>query len=211
MKIVILGPGRIGSTLASFLAPAGHELMLSAFRDEPNAERLAEALGARLGSLDEARAFGQVFFLAVPHAVAAETVQALIGARGVLVDCTNQFGGSVPAGAKSTSEYLASLAPELMTAKAFNTLRYDDLRSRANFEVPIAIPFCSDSAAAGGIIETLIRQCGYAPLNLGPLANGVLQEPGGPFFLEVLEIDEAIRMANDIESTAGYTPSSPPE
>jgi len=211
MKIVILGPGRIGSTLASFLAQAGHEVMLSAFRDEGNAERLAEALGARLGSLEEAKSFGQVFFLAVPHGVAEETVQSLIGARGVLVDCTNQFGGTAPGGAHSTSEYIASLVPDLMTVKAFNTLRYDDLRARANADTPIAMVYASDSAAADGIVQTLIRDCGYAPLNLGPLANGILQEPGGPFFLEVLEIDAALRMANDIEATAGYMPAIPPE
>lgn len=211
MKIVILGPGRIGGTLAGFLAQAGHEVMLSAYRDESNAERLAEALGARLGSLDEARGFGQVFFMCVPHSAADETAQALMGAHGVLVDCTNQFGGTVPSGAGSTSEYLATAIPELMMVKAFNTLRYDDLRTRANADAPIAMVYTTDSPAAAGIIDTLIRDCGYAPLNLGPLANGVLQEPGGPFFLEVLAIDEAIRMATGIEATAGYMPAIPPE
>ena len=34
-------------------------------------------------------------------------------------------------------------------------------------------------------------------------------EPGGPFFLDVLARDEALRMARDIEATAGYLATAP--
>jgi predicted dinucleotide-binding enzyme len=210
MRIVILGPGRLGSSLAGLLDQAGHALMLCAYRDEDAAWRLADSLGAKLGSLEDARRFGQVFCLCVPHPNAAETLRALRPAPGVLIDCTNQFGGHIN-GAGSSSEQLARLVQEMVVVKAFNTLRANDLRGRAHAADPVAMPYCTDGTAAGARVDGLIHDCGFAPLNLGPLANGVLQEPGGPFFLQALGFDEAVRMASAIESTAGLMPAAHPE
>ena len=210
MKIAILGPGRIGSTLAEFLSQAGHDIMLCAYRDEEAAFRLADALGARLGTLDDAREQAEVYVLSVPHPVALATLRALQPSRGVIIDCTNQFGGDLPDGYDSTSELLSSQVPGCPVVKAFNTLRVDDLRTHVRTDERVAMPYATDSEGAAAIVDTLIRDCGYAPLRLGPLSNGALQEPGGPFFLQVLDMDEALRMTADIEATAGLQPAGPP-
>jgi predicted dinucleotide-binding enzyme len=197
--------------MAKLLGRAKHEVMLSGYRDEGKARTLARSLGCKVGSLEEARDFGEVFFLCVPHVVALDTVQLLGAKRGVLVDCTNQFGGTVPGGAFSTSEYLSKLTPDMIVVKAFNTLRFDMLASRTNTDPLTVMVYSTDNAAAAGIIQTLILDCGYAPLNLGPLANGVLQEPTGPFFLKVLDINEANRIAREFESAEGLEPASRPD
>lgn len=202
MRVVILGPGGIGSTLAQFLSTAGHEMMLSAYRDEDKAWSLADAIGARIGDLGMARQFGEVFFLAVPHAVASQTLQELNPTGGLVVDCTNQFGGEVPGGFRTTSEYLATFCPAAVVAKAFNTLRVDDLRARSCSEPGIALPYCCDSSAASRLCEALVRDCGYQPVNLGPLASSGLMQPGGPFFLQVLTADEALSKAAPFVSGA---------
>ena len=52
-------------------------------------------------------------------------------------------------------------------AKAFNTLRAEELRTRASKARDIAIPYCCDSDATGAIRETLIQDCGDAPVKPG--------------------------------------------
>ena len=46
MRIGIIGAGNIGSNIASRLALAGHELLLSFARDENRLSRFAEQIGA---------------------------------------------------------------------------------------------------------------------------------------------------------------------
>ncbi|MBS2027582.1 MAG: NAD(P)-binding domain-containing protein [Deltaproteobacteria bacterium] len=209
MRIVILGPGRIGSALAGLLVDAGHEVMLSAYRDADAAFNLADAIGARMGSLEDAADFGEVFFLTVPHSVVGPVLQRLHDARGVLVDCTNQWGGYVPEGVHSTSEQVAQLVPKLAVVKAFNTIRADELRGRAHSQAPVAVVFSTDSQGAASVVDKLVRDCGFAPLNLGPLSNGLLQEPGSVYFLKVMDLDEALRIAKELESAEGMPPSVP--
>ena len=211
MRIVVLGPGRIGSALAGLLADAGHEVMLSAYRNPDVAFMLADAIGARMGSIEEAADFGEVFFLTVPHGIVGNVLQRLRHAHGVLVDCTNQWGGTIPKGVRSTSEQVAQLAPKLAVVKAFNTIRADELRGRAHSDTPVTVVFSTDSQGAASVVDKLVRDCGFAPLNLGPLPNGLLQEPGSVYFLKVMDLDEALRIAKELESAEGLPPSVPPQ
>src|SRR5258706_1200180 len=88
IKIGIIGSGRIGSTLGGLWAKAGHEVMYSD-RDAEQAKRAAEASGprARVGSVNEAVAFGDVVVIAVPYGALPailKEVGAALKRKGVL-------------------------------------------------------------------------------------------------------------------------------
>src|SRR6185295_13824115 len=68
LRIGTIGAGRIGGTVGGLWVRAGHPVMFSS-KDASEGKALAEKLGplARAGSVDEAIAFGDVIFLAVPY------------------------------------------------------------------------------------------------------------------------------------------------
>src|SRR5512132_3729843 len=68
LKIGIVGTGNIGGALATHWAKAGHELVISS-RHPEELQELAKSLGpkVRVGTPQEAAAFGDVILLSVPY------------------------------------------------------------------------------------------------------------------------------------------------
>jgi 8-hydroxy-5-deazaflavin:NADPH oxidoreductase len=65
MKIGIIGSGNIGGTLGKHWAKVGHEVMFSS-RHPEELETMAKQVNAKVGSLEETAAFGDVILLAIP-------------------------------------------------------------------------------------------------------------------------------------------------
>jgi lactate dehydrogenase-like 2-hydroxyacid dehydrogenase len=67
-KIGVIGSGHIGSTVGSLWVKSGHPVMFSSRHPEELAS-LVQGLGslAKAGSVEEAIAFGDVIFIAVPY------------------------------------------------------------------------------------------------------------------------------------------------
>src|SRR5947208_2110899 len=93
MKIGIIGAGNMGGTLGRLWAECGHEIMFGV-RD-PGSQELRAVLDvmvgrARVGSIADAAAFGNVVLLATPWSGAEEAVRAAGDLKDkVLIDCTN--------------------------------------------------------------------------------------------------------------------------
>src|SRR5438445_8332032 len=68
LKIGIIGAGKIGGSLATLWAKAGHEVLLSS-RHPDELKDLAKSLGpkARVGTPKEAAQFGEVVLISVPY------------------------------------------------------------------------------------------------------------------------------------------------
>ena len=76
MKVGILGSGQVAQVLGAGFASHGQEVMLGT-RDAAKLEEWAgENDGARVGSLPDAAAFGDVLVLAVKGSAAADVVRA---------------------------------------------------------------------------------------------------------------------------------------
>jgi predicted dinucleotide-binding enzyme len=96
LRIGTIGAGRIGGTVGGLWVKAGHPVMFSA-KNVDEAREVATRLGspARAGTVEEAIAFGDVVFLAVPYG-AMEAISRDYGAslKGkIVLDC----GNAVPA------------------------------------------------------------------------------------------------------------------
>ncbi|MFL5246293.1 MAG: NADPH-dependent F420 reductase, partial [Myxococcales bacterium] len=68
LKIGIIGAGKIGGSLATLWAKAGHEVLISS-RHPEELQELANSLGpkARAGTPEEAAAFGDVVLISIPY------------------------------------------------------------------------------------------------------------------------------------------------
>ena len=180
MKIGIIGTGKIGGTLAELWAGAGHELLISS-RHPERLRDLAERLGpgVRAGTPRQAAAFGEVVLVSVPYGafpqIGRDYAKELRGK--VVLDPGNPYPSrdgdmAYEARRKGTGVADAEFFPGVRLVRAFNSLPYWDLQSEAHRAgEKAAIPLAADDARALKIAEQLVRDAGFEPVVVGPLAR----------------------------------------
>src|SRR5437868_8162600 len=172
-KIGIIGSGRIGSTFGALWAKAGHEVMFSD-RDADVAKKAAETVGAKAhsGTVEQAVAFGDVVFIAVPYgalpAIAQQVGPQLKGK--VVIDPNNPVparDGEMGAQAKEKGAAIstAALLPGARTVRAFNAWSYSTFQREANRPAPrMGIPVASDDPEALKLGMRLVADAGFDPV-----------------------------------------------
>ena len=189
LKIGIVGSGRIGGTLGELWLKAGHEIMFSSL-DLEHDKALAARLGgkARAGTSREAAAFGEVILIAVPYAALPQVgrdLAQLIKGKVVLDTCNPIPGrdGEIATWAREKGAGLASaeLLPGARLVRAFNAVGYARLPAAAQREGGrIGMPMAGDDASAIAVASRLVREIGFEPVVVGPLAMGKYLIPGTP-------------------------------
>jgi len=189
LKIGIVGSGRIGGTLGGLWVKAGREVMFSSL-DLEHDKSLAASLGrkARAGTPREAAAFGDVLLIAVPYSALPQIgrdLADLIKGKVVLDTCNPIPGrdGEIAAWAREKGAGLASaeLLPGARLVRAFNAIGYARLPEAANRQGPrTGIPMAGDDANAIAVASSLVREIGFEPVVIGPLAMGRYLIPGTP-------------------------------
>jgi hypothetical protein len=191
MRIGIIGAGMIGSTLAKLWADAGHTVLIAS-RHPEELEPLAEQLGpnASAGAPVDAAAFGEVVMLTVPLAaipqLAADLAPSL--SSKVVLDTGNAYEKRDGAAAheatqhpKGSAGWAAAMFPGARWVKAFNTVYFKVLEREAHRDGDrVGIPLASDDRQALDIAAALVRDAGFDPVILGPLARGKEFEPNTP-------------------------------
>jgi predicted dinucleotide-binding enzyme len=189
LKIGVIGSGRIGSTLGEIWLKAGHEIMFSSL-DLEHDKALAAKLGgkARAGTSKEAAAFGEVLLLAVPYSAVPQVgrdLAALIKGK-VVLDASNPIlkrDGEIAVWAREKGAGLASaeLLPGARIVRAFNAVGYARLPefAQGRGERP-GMPIAGDDAKAIAVVSRLVREVGFEPVLVGPLAMGKHLIPGTP-------------------------------
>ncbi|HEY0696808.1 MAG TPA: NAD(P)-binding domain-containing protein [Micromonospora sp.] len=200
MRIGIIGAGHIGSTLARQFSAAGHEVAVANSRGPSTLTGLVDALGDRVRAVtaEEAADFGPVLVVAVPFGRHRELPVPAAGR--IVVDTTNYYperDGNHPeldADRTTSSELLQAHLAGSRVVKAFNTMRWDHLRDYGHEAGAIdryGIPVSGDDPTAKRVVEDLVEQLGYQPMDAGSLAmGGRHQQPGGPVFGVDLVADE---------------------
>ena len=187
MKIGIVGAGRIGGNLASLWAKQRHSVMLSYSREPENLEQRASAIGAMasVGSVREAAEFGEVVLFSVPWSRIDEVLdeigdEALDGK--VLIDTTNQFGADgveeLPDGQTAAQVNFGRMPSGVRYVKAFNTLTAGFQGSAAgrSGDERVAMFLCGDDDEAKETVKKLIREIGFAPVDVGGTADAAVME-----------------------------------
>ena len=204
MKIGIIGAGRIGQAVASRLVAAGHEVMLSNSDGPESLKTVKEALGreAHAGRVQDAAAYGEVVFVAIPVAAMYDLPAAELDGK-IVVDATNYYpqrDGQIPElddGSIGSSELLARDLPGSRVVKAMNTMSYVRLAREAKpagAAGRLAIPLAGDDLVAKEIVSGLIDDMGFDPVDAGTLADGRNQQPGTAVYDRPLET-EGVRAA----------------
>jgi len=189
MKIGIVGSGRIGGTLGGIWVKAGHEVMFSSL-DLDHDKKLAASLGpnARAGTPREAAAFGDVLLIAVPYSALRQIGRDLADLiKGkVVVDTCNPIlarDGEIAVWAREKGAGLASaeLLPGARIVRAFNAIGYAKMAEAAQRQGERSgMPMAGDDANAVAVASRLVREIGYEPVVIGPLAMGKYLIPGTP-------------------------------
>lgn len=202
LKIGTIGSGRIGATLGELWLKAGHEVMFSSL-DLEHDKTLAARLGgkARAGTSKEAAAFGEVILVAVPYK-ALPTVGRDLGdlLKGkVIIDASNPIvarDGDMAVQAREKGAGLASaeFLPGTRIVRAFNAVGYARLPeiAQGKGERP-GMPMASDDKNAIAVASRLVRDVGFEPVVIGPLAMGRHLIPGTP--LAGVQTPEKLRQA----------------
>ncbi len=189
LKIGIVGSGRIGGTLGAIWLKAGHEIMFSSL-DLEHDKALAARLGgkARAGTSKEAAAFGEVLLIAVPYGALPQVGRDLADLiKGkVVIDTCNPIparDGDIATWAREKGAGLASaeLLPGARLVRAFNAIGYTKLPEAAQRQGErTGMPMAGDDASAIAVASRLVREIGFEPVVIGPLAMGKYLIPGTP-------------------------------
>ena len=188
MRIGIIGAGMIGSTLAKAWTDAGHEVRVAS-RHPETLKELVDQLGesASAGTPKDAAEFGDVVMLTVPLKaipdLASELRSSLTGK--IVLDTGNAYERRDGNVARQAAEHLsgsagwaAAMFPGARWVKAFNTVYFKTLQSEAHRKGDqLGIPLAGDDPAALDAAASLVRDAGFDPVIVGPLARGKDFEP----------------------------------
>ena len=185
MRIGVIGAGRIGGNAARLFAAAGHEVMLSFSRDPDRLRADADTIGERAstGEVADAAAFGEVVVFSVPWRLIDEVLEQAGPLDGkVVIDTTNQYGSEglekLPEGRTAAQVNQARMRGARLV-KAFNTLTSSFQASAASRqgERRAVIFMAGDGQEAKATVAGLIEDAGFAPADVGGLADASVMEP----------------------------------
>ena len=177
MKVAIIGAGNVGTALATSIARAGHDVIITS-RDPQDAATAAAGAGARVAQTNAAAAAeADVIIPAVPFTDVREVAEEIAepAAGKPVVDVTNRigFGANGPEidTTSSNAEALAELLPRSPVVKAFNTLfathQVDPVAEGVQLDGYVA----GDDASAKAKVLELVRSIGLRPIDVGPLVR----------------------------------------
>lgn len=160
MRIAVIGTGRIGTTVGSALARAGHDVTMGS-RNPDN----SSAGGLPVADHATALRGADVVLLAIP----ARAVDEFLGGYAadidgkLVIDATNNIGGS----SVNAAAAITGAAPTARYARAFNTLGWENF-AEPSFDGVAADLFFSAPEPDQGLVEQLISDVGLRPAYLGP-------------------------------------------
>src|SRR5438270_13261394 len=199
LKIGIIGAGKIGGTLAELWVKAGHEVLISS-RHPDELQGLARTLGpkARVGTPKEAAVFGEVVLISVPYGALPQVGKDLQNElKGkVVLDTGNPYPErdgemAVEARRKGTGVASAEFLPGVRLVRAFNAISHRNLRSEAHRAGElIGIRIAADDPKALDVDARIVRDAGFEPVVVGPLAKAKMFDVGSPVYTQLLTARE---------------------
>ena len=200
LRIGVIGSGHIGGAIGGLWVKAGHPVRFSS-RHPDELKDLVAGLGelAKAGTVEQAIAFGDVLFIAVPYGALPQIGQdygaALKGK--IMLDACNAVaprdGGAIADEVEREGIGVVSqkYLPGARLVRAFNTLNYKIFASEANRPDPkLAIPIAGDDPEAVQTAAGLIRDAGFDPVVVGKLADASRFQRGGPGYGQAVSAAE---------------------
>lgn len=183
-RIAVIGSGNVGGSLGARLSQSGFEVKFGVRGvDDKVKAVLAKTKGASAATPDEAAAWADVVFLAVPGSAAIDVAKGLAKQLEgkVVVDCNNPLTwkeGPVwdPPAEGSLAQAIAKAVPGARVIKAFNTFGAEFHADPNHAGPPAQVFFASDDDGAKKTLVDVATKGGWRPVDAGPLRNaGVLE------------------------------------
>lgn len=180
MTYAIIGTGLVGSTLAGFFAAKNIPVLLANSRGPEAVAAISEKIGSNVSAATlETALDADVIFFAVGSVAFKDVGAARPDWSGkIVIDVTNGF--MLPADVQEaefkgrlTSEVNAERVPGAKLVKAFNQLPLKVLASPLPDEIGRRVVFISsDHEDASAEIAALVDTLGFAPIEVGKIAEG---------------------------------------
>jgi predicted dinucleotide-binding enzyme len=186
MKIGMLGAGYIGTLLAKRLINSGYTVELSNSRGPESLQPLIKQLGSSASAVTtDMVAKNAVVILSVKWDHIAEALRPISNNfSGILIDATNPFSDEdelLNFPFKSASEIVASNVPHAKVVKAFNSLYGKWIEETVATEKGKRVTFISgDDPHAKSVTSDILKSMGFAPVDIGDLKTGIIQQAGHP-------------------------------
>lgn len=170
MRIAVLGARNVGGALARKWAQTGHEMMLGVRNvDNPETLALERELGATVGTVAAAIAFGEVVVFAIPGQAMEATIQAHAASLNskIVIDAANRIGSS----AMNSVADFAAHAPGAQVYRAFNSLGWENFEHPMFGDIQADLLYCGPAGASQDVVEGLIHDVGLRPVRVGDLSQ----------------------------------------
>ena len=178
MTFAIIGFGAVGQALATAFARAEIEVAVASRREPQALAAQARAIGTTVKPVPLTEAVvADVVILAVPFSQVGEVAKAAASWTGRLViDATNAYGTPLAEfGGLTSSGFVAQSFPGARFVKGFNHLPAAKLAADPNVNGGRRVIFTSsDDPDAQAQANARIEKLGYAPVELGRLAEGAV-------------------------------------
>jgi 8-hydroxy-5-deazaflavin:NADPH oxidoreductase len=207
MKIGIIGTGAIGSTIASKLSAAEHQVKVTNTRDMATLKEIAANLGAEAAIIEEVVKDVDVIIFSIPFKAYKELPNNLlkgIPQEVIVMDTSNYYpfrdGEFAGLEGKTESEYISEILGRPVI-KVFNNILEYTLKHKgkaAGEEGRIAISVAGDNDAHKKVAAELVDVLGFDAVDAGSLAESWRQEPGTPAYcteLNPAELKQALAAA----------------
>lgn len=193
MNISIIGSGKIGGLIGTLWTKAGHRVLFSSRHPEELDALVAKAgVNSSRGTIEDALNFGEVILLSIPYVALKKFGKdhASKLADKVVIETGNPYperdgavGEEVRASGLGTGVYSARWLPGVRLVRGFNSVWDVTLASEAHREAPqVGIPLASDDAEALALAAKLVRDAGFDPVIVGPLAKARMFDVETPVY-----------------------------
>jgi len=186
----VIGAGRLGTVLARLAASAGHRVIVAGSGAPALIAPAMRSIGATAGTVAMVAAEADAVVLALPlgqyRMLPAELLDDTL-----VIDAMNYWWASdgirddLSDPRTSTSELVQAHLIGAHVVKALSHMGYQDLEDEARpagSPERKAIAIAGDDAAQVSIVADLVDDLGFDPVIAGPLAAGIMLEPGAEAF-----------------------------
>src|SRR6185437_6473402 len=176
MSYAIIGFGKIGQAIAKAFARSGIEVSVATTREPESFAPAAAAIGPEIIPKKVAEAVkADIVFLAVRYESHRDVAKVLPTWKGkTIIDVTNAYGVSPEElGEQPSSRVVAQAFSGGRLVKGFNHLGAAVLGQDPAVHGGRRVVFlASDDEGAAALVADLAKQLGFAPVNLGKIAEG---------------------------------------
>ncbi len=184
-RIAVIGTGNVGGSLGARLANSGFEVKFGVREVDDAVKKVLERAGksASAGTAQEAAAFGDVVFLALPATAVLEVAKGVSKELEgkIVVDCNNSLtwkDGPVwsPPPEGSLAQAIAKAVPGARVIKGFNAFGAEFHGDPNHSGPPAQVFFAGDDPDAKRTFAEVATKGGFRPVDAGPLRNAPVLE-----------------------------------